>query len=310
MKADKLHAFNLKFYDELIYVRRVNEATAKSYYYDVNHFINKCSNFLSDVEVSNYFNKLIDEKYSSASIKRKKVSIKLFYDYLLERKQTKRNPLVTLDVGVKKEKRLPKVISLTNIKRILKYLANQVSKSSHHYQHFISVRNLALFDLLITTGIRISEASNITFDDIDAIEKTILIHGKGNKERIVYISSAECISNIKQYLNLRMSIKTHNNYLFINRNKTKLGVHTIDGVFRKTIKDLKLNKSITPHQLRHTFATELLSAGSDLRTLQELLGHASISTTEIYTHIDTKQKKKILNKYNYRNKIDLKKNQK
>lgn len=157
---------------------------------------------------------------------------------------------------------------------------------------------------------RNAAASNIMFDDIDAIEKTILIHGKGNKERIIYISSAECLSNITEYLNLRMSMNTHNNYLFINGNKTKLGVHTIDSVFRKMIKDLKLNKSITPHQLRHTFATELLSAGSDLRTLQELLGHASISTTEIYTHIDTKQKKKILNKYNYRNKIDLKKNQK
>lgn len=174
----------------------------------------------------------------------------------------------------------------------------------------MSVRNLALFDLLITTGIRISEASNITFDDIDVIEKTILIHGKGNKERIIYISSAECLNNIKDYLNLKSSIKTHNNYLFINRSKTKLGVHTIDSVFRKIIKVLKLNKSTTPHQLRHTFATQLLSAGGDSRTLQELLRHASISTTEIYTHIDTKQKKKILNRYNYRNKIDLKKNRK
>lgn len=310
MKTDKLHAFNLKFYDELIYVRRVNEATAKSYYYDVNHFIGECSNLLSDEAVSNYFAKLIHKKYSSASIKRKKVSIKLFYDYLLGLRQIKRNPIVVLDIGIKKEKRLPKVIPLTNIKKILKYLTNQVSKSNHYYQHFISVRNLALFDLLITTGIRISEASNITFDDIDVIERTILIHGKGNKERIIYISSAECLSNIKDYLNLRTSIKTHNNYLFINRSKTKLGVHTIDSVFRKMIKFLKLNKSITPHQLRHTFATQLLSAGGDLRTLQELLGHASISTTEIYTHIDTKQKKKILNKYNYRNKIDLKKNQK
>lgn len=121
MKADKLHALNLKFYDELIYVRRVNDATAKSYYYDVHHFIDECSNFLSDEEVINYFAKLIDKKYSSASIKRKKVSIKLFYDYLLQLKQIKRNPLVTLDIGVKKEKRLPKAISLTSIKKILKY---------------------------------------------------------------------------------------------------------------------------------------------------------------------------------------------
>ena len=303
MNTNKLHDLTLKFYASLRSNPKVKETTIKSYYYDVNHFVNGCLNVFKKEEVEAYFISLIDQKYHTSSLLRKKVSIKLFYDYLIETKVIKVNPITIIKFDVKKEKSLPKVVPINNIRKILRYLMNSASESKSKQIYFRNVRNLALFDLLITTGIRISEASNITLTDIELSERTILINGKGNKQRIIYISSYECFIHLKTYLTLRLNINLSHNYLFINRGYNKLSVHTIDSVFRKIIKTLKLNKTITPHHLRHTFATELLSAGGDLRTLQELLGHASISTTEIYTHVDIKQKKKILNKYNYRNKL-------
>ena len=303
MNTNKLHDLTLKFYASLRNNPKVKEATIKFYYYDINHFIKKCSNVLKKEEVEVYFTSLIKQKYRITSILRKKVSIKLFYDYLIESKVIKVNIVKIIKFNIKKEKSLPKTISINNVRKILHYLMKSVNESKSKQAYFRTVRNLVLFDLLITTGIRISEASNITLTDIELSQRTILIHRKGNKQRIIYISSQECLFNLKTYLALRLNINLPHNYLFINRSKTTLSVHTIDTIFRKIIKTLKLNKSITPHHLRHTFATELLSAGGDLRTLQELLGHASISTTEIYTHVDTKQKKKILNKYNYRNKL-------
>lgn len=303
MNTNKLHDLTLKFYASLRSNPKVKETTIKSYYYDVNHFVNGCLNVFKKEEVEAYFISLIDQKYHASSLLRKKVSVKLFYDYLIETKVIKVNPITIIKFDVKKEKSLPKTVSINNIRKILRYLMNSVSESKSKQAYFRNVRNLAIFDLLITTGIRISEASNITLTDIELSERTILINGKGNKQRIIYISSYECFIHLKTYLTLRLKINLSHNYLFINRSYNKLSVHTIDSVFRKIIKSLKLNKSITPHHLRHTFATELLSAGGDLRTLQELLGHASISTTEIYTHVDTKQKKKILNKCNYRNKL-------
>ncbi len=303
MNTNKLHDLTLKFYASLRSNPKVKETTIKSYYYDVNHFVNGCLNVFKKEEVEAYFISLIDQKYHASSLLRKKVSVKLFYDYLIETKVIKVNPITIIKFDVKKEKSLPKTVSINNIRKILRYLMNSVSESKSKQAYFRNVRNLAIFDLLITTGIRISEASNITLTDIELSERTILINGKGNKQRIIYISSYECFIHLKTYLTLRLKINLSHNYLFINRSYNKLSVHTIDSVFRKIIKSLKLNKSITPHHLRHTFATELLSAGGDLRTLQELLGHASISTTEIYTHVDTKQKKKVLNKCNYRNKL-------
>lgn len=303
MNTSKLHDLTLKFYASLRNNPKVKETTIKSYYYDVNHFVNGCLNVFKKEEVEAYFISLIDQKYHASSLLRKKVSAKLFYDYLIETKVIKVNPITIIKFDVKKEKSLPKTVSINNIRKILRYLMNSVSESKSKQTYFRNVRNLAIFDLLITTGIRISEASNITLTDIELSERTILINGKGNKQRIIYISSYECFIHLKTYLTLRLNINLSHNYLFINRSYNKLSVHTIDSVFRKIIKTLKLNKTITPHHLRHTFATELLSAGADLRTLQELLGHASISTTEIYTYVDTKQKKKVLNKCNYRNKL-------
>ena len=283
--------------------------TINAYKYDINAFIVFLSNRpIRLKEVQDYFSTLIKKGYKTTSIKRKMLSFHLFFKYLMSRKVIRYNYIDKLDLELTKETRIPKTISITNIRRILKYLIRQVEKASKSNNaandaYFRAVRNLALFDLLISTGIRIGEASKIEFKDIDLYEHTILIHGKGKKERITYISSLDAWENISNYLSIRRKILSNHHYVFINKDNERLSTHAIGMIFRNIKTKLRIKSNISPHSFRHTFATNLLSNGGDIRSVQELLGHSSIATTEIYTHVDIKRRKQVLKKYNYRNRL-------
>lgn len=280
----------------------LSQETIKAYKYDLQQFANYTQGkTISKELLKNYFSCLINKGYKSRSIIRKKVTLSLFLDYLKNNKSIKGNYIKELDLKIEIGHRLPRVVSIKFIKKILAFLKKNTNTSDTNYSLFKSYRNLSVFDLLITTGIRIGEASNIQLQDIDYTNRTILIHGKGKKERMIYISSNDCWNNLMKYISVRKTMSANTNYLFINKDLHKIGTHSIDKLFRQIIKELKLPTTITPHCLRHSFATYLLSNGADIRTVQELLGHASISTTEIYTHVDIKRKKKVLDKYNYRN---------
>lgn len=162
-------------------------------------------------------------------------------------------------------------------------------------------RDCALIDLLISTGIRIGEAAAITLDDIIFSEHTILIHGKGRKQRLIYISSAVTWDRLKALIKERKKAK--DSHLFVNRYGQPITIHGIEDIYKKYVKMAQVNAKSTPHYLRHTFATNLLANGADLRSVQEILGHASVSTTQIYTEVTTQRKKQVLKKFNYRNKL-------
>ena len=277
--------------------------TIEAYRYDISDYIRHIGDQqIKGDNVKDYFSYLIENGYKSASIIRKKVSLSLFFDYLVSCKVIKRNYISDIKLDINKGKHLPRTISIKEVRKILLLLYKRVANSNNEAELFRNTRNLAVFDVLISTGIRISELSNIAFNDISFSEKTILIHGKSKKERMTYISSNDAWGNMMNYLRMRRKIKCDHNYIFINKNKGRLGTHTIDAIYKDMCKELRINKS-TPHFLRHTFATNLLSLGADIRTVQELLGHSSISTTEIYTHVDNKRKIQVMKKYNYRNKL-------
>lgn len=153
------------------------------------------------------------------------------------------------------------------------------------------------------TGIRIGEASNISLSDIIFPERTILIHGKGRKQRLIYISCLQTWTNLTQWIKIRKVNSTNTDKLFVNRFGNQLGIHGIEYIYNTLRTAAGINEKSTPHYLRHTFATNLLANGADLRSVQEILGHSSVSTTEIYTEVTTKRKKQVLNKFNYRNKL-------
>lgn len=282
----------------------ISTETISAYNYDTSTFAEYLrGKQLNRKNVELYFQLLIKNGYMASSIKRKKISICLFLDYLKNKKIIKNNFARNISLDIKREKKMPKTIPIPIVKKILVFLTSKINNCTSTYDFFKSCRDLALFDLLITTGIRIGEASNLMISNVDTTNRVILINGKGRKERIIYIPQNNCWVNLQKYLEIRKKIECSNDYFFINKFKNKLGTHSIDSMFKKLMRDLKILSVFTPHCLRHTFATNLLINGCDLRTVQELMGHSSISTTEIYTYIDFKRKKQVLDKYNYRNKI-------
>ena len=172
-------------------------------------------------------------------------------------------------------------------------------------KHMRIYRNRVILEILFSTGMRIGELVALNIRDVNLQERTILIFGKGRKERIIYISSDEVLVAIKKYLVYRNRIKTKSSALFLNRDNERLSIFSIENIFKKYCKIAKIKKHYTPHCLRHTMATMLLNNGADIREVQEILGHASIVTTQIYTEVSSKHKKKVLMKFNHRNRICL-----
>ena len=241
-----------------------------------------------------------DLKLKDTSIRRKIITLKNFYDFLYNENIITFSPFAKLKFRFKQERKLPKTLPIKDITKILYCL----SKDYNHLSPFAKstfVRDAALLDLLISSGIRIGEAAAITLDDIISPEHTILIHGKGRKQRLIYISSPITWERLKALIKERK--KSSNNYLFVNRYGNPLSIHGIEDIYKKYIKKAQINTKSTPHYLRHTFATNLLANGADLRSVQEILGHASVATTQIYTEVTTARKKQVLKKFNYRNKL-------
>ncbi len=235
-----------------------------------------------------------------SSIRRKIITLKNFYNYLIDIEVISISPFQKLKFKFKQERKLPKTLSLNDVSKILECFNIDIDSLSPFGKRSF-IRDAALVDLLISTGIRIGEASSLELSDILVSEKTLLIHGKGRKQRLIYISSPITWNRIMTLLKERK--KEGGNYLFLNRYGNRLTIHGIEEIYSKYVKKANLSKKSTPHYLRHTFATNLLANGADLRSVQEILGHASVATTQIYTEVTVNRKKLVLKKFNYRNKL-------
>ena len=287
--------------------KNLSENTLYAYASDLREFVNhySISNFysLNETSILNYISYLKNRNLKDSTIKRKIVSLKIFCEYLSSEKIIDSNPFKQTRFVFKTEKLLPKTLSVQEISRLLSILYVEKNISKTNFAKFQATRDTCLIDILISTGIRIGEAAAIDLSDIIYNEHALLIHGKGKKQRLLFISSQETWNNLKDWIKIRNSFNIKNNSLFINRQFNPLSIYSIENIFTKYKKLAKINDLSTPHYLRHTFATNLLCNGADLRSVQELLGHSNISTTEIYTEITLKRKKQVLSKYNYRNKI-------
>ena len=189
----------------------------------------------------------------------------------------------------KVEKKLPNYLNVVEVEQVL----NSINEDTKE-----NIRNKCIFELLYSTGMRASEASNLKLDDIDLKNNTIRIFGKGSKERIVYFG--ECAKDLLyKYLNIRYEFikKDNNEYVFLNKLGDRLSRESIAIIIDKIISSSAINHKISPHVLRHTFATHLLDNGADLKSVQELLGHENLNTTEIYTHVSNERLKEAYLKY-------------
>lgn len=290
---------------QLKITKNLQEQTLKAYSSDITNFLNYINKeTIEQIDILNYINYLFDEKkLKDRSIKRKIISLKIYFNFLEDNSIIRTNPFTKLKFKFKQEKKLPKTLQKNEVKKLLETVYDELNSSITPYKKFETIRNISLLEILISTGIRIQEASSITLNDISLQEKTIIIHGKGRKERQLFILNKYVLSSLKNWLTIRKTSSPKCNNIFINKYGNPLSIHSIENIFRKYKTLSNINIKATPHYLRHTFATNLLTNGADLRSVQEILGHSSISTTQIYLEISSNRKKQVLQKYNYRNNL-------
>ena len=292
--------YTTKFFNYLKATKNLSPKTMSAYKSDLTQYFGFEKNVFSP-DICAYVAYLNgDCALKDASIRRKIITLKIFYEYLLENEFIERSPFVKLKFRFKQEHRLPKTLSVSEVSKMLGCLdIDPLTLSDFARKEY--TRDAALLDLLISTGIRIGEAAALTVDDIIIPDRTLLIHGKGRKQRLIYISSPTTWRRLTQLIKERNS--TNDKHLFINRYGEPISIHGIEYIYKKYVRKARINPQSTPHYLRHTFATNLLANGADLRSVQEILGHASVATTQIYTEVTTTRKKQVLNKFNYRNKL-------
>lgn len=264
-------------------VRKYSLNTINSYISDINIFleylhIQKLNYKDVNHEVIRSYLKYLDEKkYKNSSINRILSSLNDYYNYLTKCKVTKYNYFEDIN-RPRKEKRLPNFINYSEYMNLLATVEKEENE-------FLKARNLLLLEILFDTGLRVGEAVNIEINNINKKEQSIKVLGKGNKERIVYYGDY-AKNYLEDYLNLRRNINiVDKEYLFLNKNYTRLTRRGVEYLISNISKKALLRQKISPHTLRHSFATEMLNNGCDIRSVQELLGHKSLSTTGIYTHV-------------------------
>ena len=273
--------------------RNYSNYTIKNYLIDITEFIAYCNNFnknylnIKYTDIKSYLTHLYEKKYKSTTISRKISALRTFYAFLYDKNIVDKNVFEYITLP-KKEKRLPKYLSNDDIDEIFKII--DISTP-------LGIRNRLILELLYGSGLRVSELCNIKLSDIDFSNKSIRIIGKGKKERIVYYGEP-CKRIIDLYLNgTRDEIlgKNKNEYLIIGNKKSNksLSVRSVELILNNIIESTSLNKKASPHTLRHTFATHLLNDGCDILIVKELLGHSSLDTTGIYTHISNERLRKV-----------------
>lgn len=278
------------FLDEYLAILRLEKNlsvnTIESYKNDITNLIQFLQNYnIDDPQQIKYnhlalfFEFLKEAGLASSSASRYHSSLKGFFSYLFQNQYITENPVEKIP-SPKLSKKLPQVLSINEIESIL---AQPDVKSK------LGLRDKALLEMFYACGIRVSELINIKISGLYFKEEIIRVFGKGSKERLVPIGSS-AIMWVTEYLKLsRPLLEKRNkseNYLFLNTRGTKLSRMGIWKIVDRYVKEAKIDKEVHPHTFRHSFATHLLEGGADLRAVQEMLGHADISTTQIYTHID------------------------
>lgn len=239
-------------------------------------------------EVREYLKHLDSMQYKNRSIAKNISSIRSFYRYLVSKEKIAKNIFASIR-NPKLEKKLPNYVSVIDIEKILNF-PNQENYTKTIY----TIRDLLIIELLYDTGCRATELASIKLKDINESEKSIKVLGKGSKERVVFFGEYT-LDTLQAYLKDRELILDgkSSEYLFVSKESGSLTTRRIAQIIDSVMKIVTIKNNVTPHTLRHTFATHLLNNGADLRSVQELLGHSSLSTTQIYTHVSNERLRQV-----------------
>ena len=261
-----------------------SDYTIKNYQLDLTDFfkyVNK-SNIdffnIKNTHVRGYLKYLDTCNLKNTTISRRISALRTFYNYLLEKGLVKSNIFLNVK-NPKLEKKLPNYLNYTEIEELLASIDTKTDEG---------LERRLLIEMFYSTGCRVGEMVNVKISDIDFSSKTIKVMGKGSKERIVYYGDYA-----SKYLEDYLKNKDKKGYLFTNKRGEKLTIEEVEYIVRDIMKHISIKTHVTPHTLRHTFATHLLNNGADIRTVQELLGHANLSTAGIYTHVSSDRLKDV-----------------
>lgn len=276
-----------QFLKTLEYEQNYSVHTIKNYEHDLKEFVKfiKNKNIVSIEynDIRQYLLYLFENKYEKKTIARKISTLRSFYKYLYNEEIISNNPMILIS-NPKLDKKLPKFLNYDDLERVL---------SIPDIKTPVGIRDALILEMLYSTGIRVSELVNIKLEDINISNRQIKILGKGNKERYVFFGKI-CLEKLNNYLkNGRPYLNKKNiDYLFLNKRSNQLSDRSVRQVIDEVAKKAELKMNISPHVLRHTFATHMLNGGADLKSVQELLGHENLSTTSIYTHVSNEHLRK------------------
>jgi integrase/recombinase XerD len=303
-----------EFLSHCEYEKNLSQKTIKSYKIDLRQFsefiiINNYSETITDIDkykIKHYLQSI--SAFKPKTVKRKIATIKALFNFLEFEDKILLNPFRKMKIQIREPKNLPNVMNIQEVERIIKhvYKASQSIRNVNSYAYAESIRNIAVIELLFATGVRVSELSNLKEEHFDMSTGHIKVRGKGDKERIIQVCNKESIMVLKEYYGLfRNKIKTCGGYYFTNRLNKKLSEQSIRFLIKKYATKAGLGRRITPHTFRHSFATLLLEEDVDIKYIQSMLGHSSILTTQIYTHVNNERQKNILTRCHPRKNFNI-----
>lgn len=284
----------------------LSQKTLKAYQtdlYQFSCFVGDSKGFYTKEQIQKYITYL-HGKYKVKTVKRKIASLKAFFAYLEFEEILEDNPFRKIHVRLHEPFLLPKTIPLASIDSILACAYKQKNtQKAESYGYFATLRDIAVLELLFATGMRVSELCTLQPSSVNLSEGVIKIYGKGSKERVVQIGNRAVISAVTTYYQAFSDSITETGWFFINRLGSQLSDQSVRFMIQKYATLAGVDQHITPHMFRHSFATLLLEEDVDIRYIQQLLGHSSITTTQIYTHVSSKKQRDILTAKHPRNKI-------
>ena len=286
--------------------KNLDQKTIKSYRIDLQQYgVYYQMNNLDCIEkgsIEQYIDHM-HNKFKPKSVKRKIASLKAFFHYLEIEDLIDINPFHKLQIKYKEPFILPKTIPINNIESIINYAYEQYKKATTAYSKKVALRNILILELLFATGMRISELCSLKANRLDFNDYIIKIYGKGSKERLIQICNENVRRLIDKYI---LTMKPgENEFFFLNRLNKRLSEQSVRYMIDDYAKKAQITQHITPHMFRHSFATLLLEEDVDIRYIQQMLGHSSITTTQIYTHTSIGKQKAILAAKHPRNKFEI-----
>lgn len=278
-------------------IRNLSDRTLRAYGSDLVQFREHLSEHdlkqVTPAILSNYVDGLGSGEYRESSIRRKVAALKVFFRFMEERGVVQASPARELKVPAPSEQPVPNVLTQKEVKALLDAPKTQIRalaeartvSAGAANRFFCAVRDNLILELLFSTGIRIGELVSFDVSDVDLENRRIRVTGRATRSRDIELTSRELIRSVTDYLELRAARDIGHEALFVGRGGTRLTIYSIENIFKKYLKLADIRRHLTPHALRHTMASMLVGSGTDLKAVQEVLGHASILSTQVYTRI-------------------------